>query len=596
MKKTFTIYFVLINLIMSAQSYVYDYLDVNNIKARFQSAGLLFSDPFTGSPSYQVSPNNNQHTIYAGNLWIGGLDGNGQLHLAGETYSIGGQWGDFYPGPVSNTSVYATSHFDWNYVWKVTKLEIDEFVDWYDCGQTPGCIQNPNYIIPSVIANWPGNGAPWSGQNQYIAPFFDIDQNGIYDPNNGDHPCIKGDMAVFTVYNDDFNHLSSGGDSLRMEVRALHYAYNSTDSALANTIFSEYTLVNFSNETYTDMNIGIWLDMDIGCTEDDYTGCDVERSLAYTNNADSVDDQGSVGIPCFGNRPPAQGVVVLRGPKQDSDNMDNPIGIGPNESINGCGYGDGIIDNERIGMSGFMSFDRTLNALIFGDPGSAIDYHNYMNSTWRDGSHLVYGGFGHSSTAGATAIQANYMLPDSSDNNYFFGTNGTDPGFDWSEYDVSGSGTANPYGDRRLVMSMGPFTMSPLSVQEFTVAHITARNYINNTPPSSVPLLKSYTDDIINFYACDSVRTCTSQLLSFNENTVHDNYNVEIYPNPTKDLVNINSDLKIESVELYSITGQKLMVKQSASIISLSDFPKGFYLLKVLFENGKSSTVRVVKK
>ena len=403
-------------------------------------------------------------------------------------------------------------------------------------------------------------------------------------------------MAVFTVFNDDFNHLSSGGDSLRMEIRALHYAYNSTDSALANTIFSEYTLVNFSNETYTDMNIGIWLDMDIGCSEDDYTGCDVERSLAYTNNADSVDNQGSVGIPCFSNRPPAQGVVVLRGPKQDSDNMDNAIGIGSNESINGCGYGDGIIDNERIGMSGFMSFDRTLNALIFGDPGSAIDYHNYMNSTWRDGSHLVYGGFGHSSTTGATAIQANYMLPDSSDNNYFFGTNGTDPGFDWSEYDVSGSGTANPYGDRRLVMSMGPFTMSPLSVQEFTVAHITARNYINNTPPSSVPLLKSYTDDIINFYACDSVRTCTSQLLSVNENTNHDEFNLAIYPNPTKDLVNINSDLKIESVELYSITGQKLMVKQSASIISLSDFPKGFYLLKVLFENGKSSTVRVVKK
>ena len=93
-------------------------LDVNNIKARFQSAGLLFSDPYTSNPSYQVSASN-QHTIYAGNLWIGGLDGNGQLHLAGETYSIGGQWGDFYPGPVSNASVYATSHFDWNYVWTV---------------------------------------------------------------------------------------------------------------------------------------------------------------------------------------------------------------------------------------------------------------------------------------------------------------------------------------------------------------------------------------------------------------------------------------------------------------------------------------------
>ncbi len=598
MKKTFTIYFLLINLIMSSQSYVYDHLDINNIKARFQSAGLLFNDPYNNTPAFEVIPGSNQHTIYAGNLWLGGVDGNNQLHLAGEKYSLGGQWGDFYPGPVSNASVYATSHFDWNYVWKVTKDEIDEFIDWYNCGQTPGCIQNSSYTIPSVITNWPGNGAPWSGQNQYIAPFYDMDQNGIYNPNNGDHPCIKGDMAIFTVFNDDYNHLNSGGDSLRVEVRAMHYAYNSSDSALANTIFSEYTLINFSNETYTDMKIGLWLDMDIGCSEDDYTGCDVERNLAYTFNSDSVDNQGCNGASPFGNRPPAQGVVVLRGPKQDEDNLDNPIGIGLNESINGCGYGDGIIDNERIGMSGFISFDRTLNASIFGDPVTAVDYHNYLNNIWRDGSHLVYGGFGHISSSGATSIQANYMFPDSSDNIYFSGTNGVDPGFDWSEYDNSGSGTFNPYGDRRILTSMGSFTMEPLSVQEFTIAHIAARNYVDNTPPSSVALLKSYTDDIINFYACDSLRVCTSQLLSVNEDITNDEVYVEIYPNPTEGIININTQYKVKTCAFYSITGECLMIKETSDVnsINLAEFPKGFYLLKVILENGNSSTVRVVKK
>ncbi len=597
MKKVFTISFVLINLMVSAQSYVYDNLDINNIKARFQSAGLLFNDPYNNTPAFEVMPGSGHHTIYAGNLWLGGLDANNQLHLASGTYSIGGQWGDFYPGPISNSSVYATSHFDWNFVWKVTKDEIDEFVDWYNCGQTPGCTQNPNYIIPDVIVDWPGNGAPWSGQNQYIAPFYDLDQNGIYNPNNGDHPCIKGDMAIFTVFNDDYTHTSSGGDPLGMEVRALHYAYNSTDSALANTIFSEYTLVNFSNETYTDMKIGIWLDMDIGCSEDDYTGCDVERSLSYTYNADLIDDDGCNGAQSIGVNPPAQGLVVLSGPAQDNDNVDNSFGIGPNESINGCGYGDGIIDNERLGMSNFMSFDRTLATNIFGDPSLLEHFFNYMNSTWRDGTHLVYGGFGHPSSPGSTTIQANYIFPDSSDTNYFFGTNGVDPGFFWSEQ-TPGIGTSNPKGDRRALTSMGPFTMQPLAVKQFTVAHITARDYINSSNLASVTLLKSYTDVVINFFACDTTSDCTSQLLSLNENIIKDETVLEVFPNPTDGIVKINAEFKIESLMLYSITGECLMIKEASNVnsINLAVFPKGFYLLKVILENGNSSTVRVIRK
>ena len=98
---------------------------------------------------------------------------------------------------------------------------------------------------------------------------------------------------------------------MRIELRAMHYAYNSSDSALDNTVFSQFTMVNFSNQTYHDVMIGLFEDMDIGCSEDDYVGCDISRSLAFTYNADSIDNQGCWlgGSPPFFFTPPSKALL-----------------------------------------------------------------------------------------------------------------------------------------------------------------------------------------------------------------------------------------------------------------------------------------------
>ena len=147
-------------------------------------------------------------------------------------------------------------------------------------------------------------------------------------------------------------------------------------------------------------------------------GCDVERNLAYTFNADSVDNDGCNGVPNYGYNPAAQGLVVLRGPSQDNDGVANQIGIGQNEVINGCGYGDNIPDNERLGMGVFAYFDRLLTGAIFGSPILPMDFYNYMQGIWMDGTHFTYGG-----TGNGGALEANYLFPDDSDPSYF-GTNG----------------------------------------------------------------------------------------------------------------------------------------------------------------------------
>jgi hypothetical protein len=585
MKRIFTI-FLLFPILTLAQSPIYDNLDVNNINARFYSAGMLFSDTSQSLSSYEYPKGSGHTTIYAGGLWMGGLDINGQLHLAGQMF---GQGKDYYPGPVSNPSVYSTSHVEYNYVWKVTKAEIDEFILWYDCGQTPGCTQNSSYVIPDVIINWPGTGENWNGQSQYIAPFIDVNQNGIYNPLDGDYPCIKGDMALFTVFNDDAVHTETGGERLKMEIRALHYGYNSSDSALANTIFSEYTIINYTTTTYFDFYIGIWEDMDIGCSEDDYVGCDVERNLAYTFNADSVDNDGCNGALNYGYNPAAQGMVILRGPSQDNDGVANQIGIGQNEVINGCGYGDNIPDNERLGMGVFAYFDRLLTGTIFGAPILPMDFYNYMQGIWMDGTHFTYGG-----TGNGGALDANYLFPDASDA-YYFGTNGVAVS-PWSELSE-----ATVKGDRRLLASMGTFTFTPFEVKQFTIAHISALDYVDSSITASLDLLKSYTDDIHDFYACDTsgmYGMCDGQIVSVNNPNSGEINDVLLYPNPTSNKLNFKSDSQIEMIKVYNLLGKVILSKEGKrmSQIDISELPKGIYLVEFEFKSAEKSVKRIVKE
>lgn len=64
---------------------------------------------------------------------------------------------------------------------------------------------------------------------------------------------------------------------------------------------------------------------------------------------------------------------------------------------------------------------------------------------------------------------------------------------------------------------------------------------------------------------------------------------VMIYPNPTKDLLNINADAQIQSVDIYNLTGQLIKHQDVNAIthqVDMSTFQTGVYLVKVKMENG----------
>ncbi|MDR2084006.1 MAG: T9SS type A sorting domain-containing protein, partial [Bacteroidales bacterium] len=70
---------------------------------------------------------------------------------------------------------------------------------------------------------------------------------------------------------------------------------------------------------------------------------------------------------------------------------------------------------------------------------------------------------------------------------------------------------------------------------------------------------------------------------------------IAIYPNPSKDYINISVENdKIENVEIYNITG-KLVKQEKSNKININDLPVGIYLIKVETNWGKTTEKLVIE-
>ena len=194
------IYFLLIvfafaNTIQSQiQVSAIDYLDTNNVRAAI-ICNADFGWDFSNS-QYEVPKGSGKHPLFCGSLWIGGYH-NGGLRMAANTYRQNGI--DFWPGPLdtTNASITIPVSNQWNQLWKITSNQINQFIQQWNLGN----VQSGAFIPPTVILNWPAHGT--GNQAKYLAPFVDVNGNGIYNPVlEGDYPLIKGDQMIWWVIND----------------------------------------------------------------------------------------------------------------------------------------------------------------------------------------------------------------------------------------------------------------------------------------------------------------------------------------------------------------------------------------------------------
>ncbi|TAL60051.1 MAG: T9SS C-terminal target domain-containing protein [Bacteroidetes bacterium] len=453
-------------------------LDVNNVRTRILTAGDFWWDYTTQVAAYEIPKGSGLFSIYAGSLWIGGYDG-ANLKVAAQTYGHQGSKNDFWPGPLDTTgkaSVFSeTVCYDYDQIWKITRKEVEDFV--------AGVPATP------VILNWPGNGDKSKGQAQYLAPFYDKDADGIYNPSAGDYPgydlvagdgygdcqetnCIPndqlyGDQTLFWIFNDKGNgntHDQSKGEPIGLEIRAQAFGFF-TDDEVNNMTFYNYRIFNRSTYKLDTCYFAVWCDADLGLEyKDDYVGCDVQRGLGYTYNADDLDVGG------YESKPPAVGIDFFRGPiadkndARDNDRDSDSLGVCDNDNKGKYGVDEPC---EQSIMSKFVYFTNNAPSGM-GDPNTAVGYYNYLSGKWDDGMPFTYGGTGKGGTT-----KCDFMFPGNTDK-HDWGTGGncsTTPTLPfWDEF-TSG---ALP-DDRRMVQSAGPFTLMPGAVNVITTGVVWAQ-------------------------------------------------------------------------------------------------------------------------
>lgn len=72
----------------------------------------------------------------------------------------------------------------------------------------------------------------------------------------------------------------------------------------------------------------------------------------------------------------------------------------------------------------------------------------------------------------------------------------------------------------------------------------------------------------------------------------------KIYPNPTNNFININSDSVINKIIIYNILGKKIteIKDQEIKRVSLNKFSQGIYFIKAFDNNNNSQIIKVLKK
>jgi hypothetical protein len=85
----------------------------------------------------------------------------------------------------------------------------------------------------------------------------------------------------------------------------------------------------------------------------------------------------------------------------------------------------------------------------------------------------------------------------------------------------------------------------------------------------------------------------------FNNNTLsspnfnQNNLEVSLYPNPANDVLNIETALEIQSVEIYNIQGQKVRTANQKQI-NISDLAAGIYMVRIQDTENNTATKKIV--
>lgn len=266
----------------------------------------------------------------------------------------------FYPGPYSSNESYFSPSYLQKYangIWTVNREEIIYHIDNY---------MQPGYVVPTSIANWPAHGDTSLGVASNLAPFVDVNNDGVYNPDHGDYPCVKGDYTAYII-NTDFKttNMSFGNHDLGVEMHTMIYQFNANDF-IDSTTFMQVRLINRGAQNFPTFKFGLFSFLQSSNFYSDFAGTNPAENMVFTYNSNS-----SSG--------PAVGLKIL---------------------------------NSNIGVGGFIPHFQSATGLPMDTliPLSASHFWNYLNARYRGGSPFVQGGNGFVGGPGSVNIPTNFLF------------------------------------------------------------------------------------------------------------------------------------------------------------------------------------------
>jgi len=393
-------------------------IDVNSLNMFVANNGSFAYNLGAGDSGFFYPKGTDKSAIYASGLWLGAMINGTELSTVVAEYSM-----EYGPGAMQDLSTWDSTSDPLNVVYKVVRFtgardDSGNLVDTMHVTREANDAAFEDDLVhhswSEYMAGAAPKGAPWK--------YYRLEDTST--PAAGDSvdvpgPDVVGDMMLWAVYNDadPSRHTNDAGSSspLGIEIQQTTFAFN-RQGALGGTVFMSYKLINKGTNTLEDMYISQWSDPDLGGSAgytDDLVGCDTlpdgtgkPRSLGFVYN--STNNDGG-----YGAAPPAVGYDFFRGPNVGTPG--SPVYLG------------------------MTSFNKYINGT---DPASLDETYAYMRGLDLHGDPVI------------------------------------DPYGVETRYNVAGDPVSPGPGhwldavpaDRRMMLSTGPFTMSPGDTQVVTCA------------------------------------------------------------------------------------------------------------------------------
>lgn len=358
-------------------SYGQGILENNVLKTEVNPFGKLFG---VNGVEYPLSSGN--FTFGESVVWLSAESGTDTFVSAS---LFGGNNTDFQSGPLSLDGTTSSSEAKWSSVYSINKNEIESHKYNYS---------KDNYTIPLSIENWQGNGS--DGYPEKLAPFVDWNNNGQYEPTQGDYPYIYGDQMTYTVFNDRGSRGLTSGSGMGIQVESMVSVFNApNNSVYSNVLINKMLLTNMTGVNYSNFTLSVLSKFILGDPMDNFIGTNVKENYVFCYNKGTNDAEYGDNIP-----------VLIVFPLERNHSLSSTIYLNENT-------------DQQTGL-----------------PITKNEFYNYSNGFWRNGKFIAYGGAG---LDGVTPCKYVYSgLTDEAIN-----------GSDWTEVNVG-----NSAGNRNVLMNV----------------------------------------------------------------------------------------------------------------------------------------------